>query len=184
MKLRQISSIKFPEPKLYNQIVRLHLPSGGINVHTWKWCTQYKYLLSKGLVYDESHLDQDTQTDMFFDHYVNHQTYCIVDDKDYVYGWAIVLIGTFENNPSKKFGAIQFFTRPQARGKGIAKKLFIKCLDYLEKNNVRGIFYYASMQNRNFFHKMRSLIPKPLKLMNIYKELNSIKWPKRKRRAV
>lgn len=184
MRLRQLKSTDFPEPKVYNQIVRLHLPDGGINVHTWKWCTMFKHLLSKNIIIDEDDIEQDDQTDMFFDHYVNHQAYCVLDDKDKVYGWAIVLIGTFDSDPNKKFGAIQFFTRPQARGKGIAKRLFLKCFDYLEKNNAKGIFYYASMQNRNFFRKMRSILPKPFKLLNIYKELNSIKWPKRKRRAV
>lgn len=180
MKIKTLKSTDFPEKDIYNKLVRMKLQGGGVITETWKACVKYRHAkrTSRYSEEDYSIFDKNDRCDNFYDTYIDHKAYYVTDDDGQILGWAFVMIGSFDKNPYKIFGSIQFFTKKAARGKGIARSLFVKCLEYLRSKNVTNIFYYHSGSNEGFFNKMaKEYLNKNECLLDVYEDLYRRKNP-------
>lgn len=164
---------RYPDSKIYNQIVRLHKPDGGINVDTWKYCVEVSEAMR--LKEDPAAVDEYKKTDIVFDKYFGHYAYIIRDDDFKVYAWGFFLLGQFrkEFGTHIKHASIQFFTRQSERGKGFGSTLFSEAIDLAKLNRIQFLFYYAANDNKWFFHKMKERYRgNGIILKNIYKDLD------------
>ena len=161
-----LNSVEFPRTKIYNQIVRLHRPSGGINVGTWKYCTKLAQAQAKNQ--DWTKIKQPYNSDFFFDDYIDHVTYVIKEfGTDHVLAWALITIGKF-NGKRSKAASIQFFSRPNIRGLGLGSKLFKEAIVIAKEQNIKTLFTYNCNSNKWFFKKMQKYVPKKIKVCNVY----------------
>lgn len=179
-----LKSDQFPEDKIYRQICRLKRPHGGINVGTWKYCTKVANAINHGgSILD---VNETTTSDMLFDTYKDHYAFYIKDEeKNRILGWGLIVIGTFDHDPNKMLGAIQFYSRPNIRGAGIGSKLFEEAMRIADFENCKACFYYGSNDNKHFFRKMRKkYVPKSIKLVNIYRNLTEYVGKKKRRNEI
>lgn len=175
---------QFPEDKIYRQICRLKRPAGGINVGTWKYCTKVANVINNdGSILD---VNETSTSDMIFDTYKDHYAFYIKDeDKDKILGWGLIVIGTFDYDPNKMLGTIQFYSRPNIRGGGIGSKLFEEAMRIADFENCKACFYYGSNDNKHFFRKMRKkYVPESIKLVNIYRSLSEYIGKKKRKKEL
>lgn len=180
MKIKTLKSTDFPEKDIYNKLVRLKLPGGGVITETWKACVKYRHAKRTSHYSEEDYsvFGKSALCDNFYDTYIDHKAYYATDEFGRILGWAFVMIGSFDKNPYKIFGSIQFFTKTAVRGKGVARSLFVKCLNYLRSKNVTNIFYYSSRSNKGFFNKMaKTYLDKNERLLDVYENLYRLKNP-------
>lgn len=181
---KHIKQDTFPEDNIYRQICRLRRKNGGINVGTWKYCTKVAKAINEGgTILD---VNETTTSDMIFDTYKDHYAFYIKDeDSNKVLGWGLLVLGTFDYNPDKILGAIQFYSRPNIRGAGIGSKLFEEAIRIAEIEHCEACFYYGSNDNKFFFSKMRKkYVPKTMKLVNIYRNLTEYVGKKKRRSKI
>jgi len=171
IEIKYLKSNSYPNKKIYNQIVRLHKPNGGINVATWKFCTMIAAALKKKE--NVFSVKEPYNADMFFDEYYDHYTFYIRDKKTKkILSWALVVLGKFKYDDELN-ASIQFYSRPNIRGQGLGSAMFKEAIRIADIENVKNCFYYPSNDNKWFFHKMKKYVPKNIIMQNVYRDLSS-----------
>lgn len=169
LKLEYLKTNEFPEKKIYNQVVRLHLPNGGINVDTWKYCVNVN--IAKRL-HSKKKVKEFQRTDTVFDKIASHKAFIIRDkETNKVVSWALLVTGYFYEHPYEKMATIQFYSRPNIRGQGLGSKMFNECEKQLIKMGINTCYYYPCNANKWFFHKMKKRSKSNIEYKNIYKDV-------------